>query len=226
MKRNFFITGDGSHSLRVDSLKETYHSKHGALQEASYVYIDQGFKYWITENNKGSCSIFELGFGTGLNAYLTANYAFQNKVLTRYTTIENNPLRMEEVNVLNYIDTIKVPDQQIDFIGLHSCLWNNVYKIPYFDFIKYHMDFQRFDEKEKFDVLYYDAFGAHAQPELWSEALMKRCFRLLNPGGVWVSYCAKGSVRRGLENAGFLVERLSGPPGKREMLRAVKPSKS
>lgn len=222
MKRSFFITADGSPSFRVDELKETYHSRHGAVIESTYVYIKKGIKHWLDKNQKEKCSIFELGFGTGLNAYLTANFAIQNKISIRYESVENNPLTQKEVEDLNYNTLENQTDNVVDFIGLHQSPWHKTYKIPNFSFTKQLTTFENYHKNKKFDILFYDAFGAHAQPELWSDEMMTKCFNLLNPGGVWVSYCAKGSVRRGLAGAGFIVERLPGPPGKREMLRAIK----
>lgn len=223
MKKELFTTADGSPSLRVVSLRETYHSRHGAQTESEYVYIDKGLRFWLQENGQSKCQIFELGFGTGLNAYLTAAFAIQNKIEIEFHSVENNPLTLEEAIIFGK-HIPKLEDcSNLDFHELHQCEWEQAVKMSPFILTKYQNDFKNQNIDRTYDVLYYDAFGAHAQPELWTPEWMQKCFEMLNPGGVWVSYCAKGSVRRGLEAAGFKTERLPGPPGKREMLRAIKP---
>ncbi len=223
MKRELFITDDGTASFRIDALKETYHSRHGAFLESQFVYIEMGIQFWVDQQLKDHCSVFELGFGSGLNAYLTANFAQQNNISTIYHTVENNPLTLEEAKATKYGEREGFAVNNIHFMDLHLAPWENDFSIDHFTLNKKRIAFENVSINKKFDVIFYDAFGAHAQPELWSDSLMLKCFNLLNSNGVWVSYCAKGSVRRGLEKSGFIVERLPGPPGKREMLRAVKP---
>lgn len=222
--RKCILTSDGSKTLRVEHLKETYHSRHGAFQESQFVYIEQGLQFLIQKYSKPVIRILELGYGTGLMAYMTYRRALQINNRIEYMSIDPFPINEEELRLLEYEKLFSQLHNCISFSTFSSLKWNHKEIIN--DSFKLHkkiVTFQDFQTDTLFDLLYYDAFGAHAQPELWELQWMQKSFDLLVSGGVWVSYCAKGTVRRGLEKVGFQVFRLPGPPGKREMMRAVKP---
>ena len=222
MQKTIFTTADGSPSIFIEELQETYHSKHGAVTESDYVYIEKGLGYWLEKNNKMELRIFEMGLGTGLNAYLSFIFSQQRKLMCEYFAVEKYPLTQEELQSLAMKGHLPEPKYHDFFDLLHQANWNTTISQPHFFFSKMNEDFLNMTFSQKFDVLFYDAFGYHAQSELWQEEALQICFDLLQPGGVWVSYCARGEVRRILQKVGFKVERLEGPPGKREMLRAVK----
>jgi tRNA U34 5-methylaminomethyl-2-thiouridine-forming methyltransferase MnmC len=221
--KNPIITEDGSLTYRIEGLKESYHSRHGALTESQFVYINEGFRFWKSQNTQKVCRILELGYGTGLMSYLSYIESTQLKSQVDFTSLEAYPLSLEESRVLKYNRLFESTSMPLTFDDFSIVKWNQNHQInSYFSFEKKHIRFEDFNKEEYFDVIFYDAFGAHAQPELWEPNYMQKCYQLLRKKGVWVSYCAKGSVRRGLEKAGFETFRLPGPPGKREMLRAIK----
>lgn len=214
MKREVVITADGSPTVEIPSMGVTYHSRHGAITESLHVFIDAGLKYW-NEQNRGECSILEMGFGTGLNALLTLMEAekLQRRIL--YTAIEPFPLEEEIVHQLNYI-----PERKNTFLPLHSCEWEKeIAMSPFFTFKKCNTSLTAFSSPQNFDVIYYDAFAPNAQPELWTQEIFEKLYRMLAPAGLLVTYCSKGEVQRAMKSVGFKVEKLAGPPGKREMLR-------
>ena len=222
--RTVLITQDGSPTFQMKGAKETYHSRHGAITESQYVFITQGLDYWCKKNPNTPCRIFEMGMGTGLNAYLTAIYVKKNAPLDiLYHTVEAYPLPVEEWVQLKLHQQFLSAEMPFSITEMYAASWGTEVALsPTFSIVKQEAVFQQFHTADLYDVLFYDAFGAHVQPELWAAEMMQKCFDLLRPGGVWVSYCAKGSVRRALLATGFEVVRLPGPPGKREMLRAIK----
>lgn len=222
MQKKIITTGDGSPSIYIEELNETYHSKHGALTESNFVYIYKGLAHWLDQNNKNELKVFEMGFGTGLNAYLSYVFTVEHKITCHYLTIEKHPLSFKEVQSLKMKASLPAPWHHHFFDQLHEAEWNKMLCRSNFLFKKVEEDFFSMVLDQSFDVLFYDAFGYNAQSEMWQDKALERCYDILQPGGVWVSYCAKGTVRRSLEKMGFLVERLEGPPGKREMLRAIK----
>lgn len=217
-KREFKITADGSHTLYVADLDETYHSTHGAIQEAKHVFIEAGLKYL----DKEEVNILEVGFGTGLNAFLTLLES-DNRIIN-YTGIEAFPLNEKLINQLNYTAELKSTQLEKElFNKLHKVKWESYQKItPDFSLNKVKIELDAFKSDEQFDVIYFDAFGPRVQPEMWTEAIFKKMYDCLNDDGIIVTYCAKGSVKRGLKAVGFEIESLPGPPGKREMTRAIK----
>ncbi|MEX2596463.1 MAG: tRNA (5-methylaminomethyl-2-thiouridine)(34)-methyltransferase MnmD [Salibacteraceae bacterium] len=218
LKTEIITTGDGSHTLRVASLKEHYHSHKGAMNESKHVFLKMGLDHLVP---KDFIQLLEVGFGTGLNALLTYFHVEQTPI--HYTTLEAHPLQWKLVNKLNYPALIGQPQAAGIFEKLHSAPWNETIKISeHFKLKKFEQRLQDFKTEVLFDVIFYDAFAPHAQPELWQPEIWKQLFSQLNHGGVLVTYCAKGQVRRDMQAAGFEVERLEGPPGKREMLRATK----
>jgi tRNA U34 5-methylaminomethyl-2-thiouridine-forming methyltransferase MnmC len=220
MDRHLIITEDGSHSLFVPELDEQYHSIHGAIQESNHVFIDSGLK----KCSKNNPVVFEVGFGTGLNAFLTLLVADELKQKITYIGIEKYPLLPNEYNTLNYatLTNCKFNDS---FQRLHNCNWGERTEInPFFSIQKINADFrnENIEKLPFFDVIYFDAFAPNKQPDLWLEAIYRKIFDHSNPGAILVTYCAKGIVRRDLQHVGFFVERIPGPPGKKEMIRATK----
>jgi tRNA U34 5-methylaminomethyl-2-thiouridine-forming methyltransferase MnmC len=214
-------TSDGSHSLLNEELDETYHSVHGAIQESAHVFIKSGLEY-AQENFTAPISIFELGFGTGLNALLTLRYSLQHKKNIHYTSLEESPLPTEIWSQLNYAPLINL---KYEFETMHQVTWGTLQPItPDFNLLKLHTTLQQFEiPYQGYELIYYDAFAPSKQPELWSFSMLEKISHGLKPGGVMVTYCAKGQLKRDLAALGLVVETLAGPPGKKEMVRAVKP---
>jgi tRNA U34 5-methylaminomethyl-2-thiouridine-forming methyltransferase MnmC len=220
MNRHLIITEDGSHSLFVPELDEQYHSIHGAIQESNHVFIDAGFKMC----SKTNLVVFEVGLGTGLNAFLTLLATKETTQTVTYIGIEKYPLLPSEYKDLNFSAQIN-PEYAEEFQQLHVCEWSKLNLItPVFSLYKIQSDFrnENIEKLPLFDVIYFDAFAPNKQPDLWHEAIYRKIYNHSNHGAILVTYCAKGIVRRGLQEAGFNVERIPGPPGKKEMLRAIK----
>lgn len=226
IKRTLFYTEDGSPSLKLEGLEEQYHSKHGALQESRYVYLEKGLEAIYKTVQRTPLFVLEMGFGTGLNALLTAFFAKAHQLPIDYTGIEGYPLE-EEWKELKYGAVL--PDHHEGnrlYTKLHQAPWEEKSVLtPWFSLCKHKLLFEDFTPRKTYDLIYYDAFGARVQPELWTESIFRNMYDALNCGGVLVTYSAKGSVRRILQNLGFRVERLPGPPGKREMLRGTRDRK-
>jgi tRNA U34 5-methylaminomethyl-2-thiouridine-forming methyltransferase MnmC len=223
LKREIIITGDGSSTIHIPEWNEQYHSKHGALQEAKHVFINTGLIPYIKNNNKTEISILEIGFGTGLNALVTWEEAAVQNTSVKYIGVEAYPLASEEVEKLNFVEVLKDPEAESFFKDIHASEWEEEVEITAgFNLTKQKKFFQDIEDHELYDLVYFDAFGARVQPELWSVEIFKKMFNALKSNGVLVTYAAKGSVRRAMLEVGFGVERLPGPPGKREMLRATK----
>ena len=217
------ITGDGSSTIHIPEWNEQYHSKHGALQEAKHVFIHTGFIAYLTNFNKNEIYILEIGFGTGLNALVTWEEALFKNTIINYTGVEAYPVEQGEVEKLNFVEVIKDQEAESFFKDIHASIWEKEVKItPNFKLTKQKKFFQDIEDEELYDLIYFDAFGARVQPELWTVKIFKKMFTALKPNGILVTYAAKGSVRRAMLEVGFGVERLPGPPGKREMLRATK----
>lgn len=206
-------TDDGSKTLYNADLNESYHSRFGAVQESQHVFIHNGLRACY---DRSPIHIFELGLGTGLNALLTAQAAGNDRCVC-YTAIEAHPLQDDIVRQLNY-----AADNQL-FTRIHRAPWGRSVEITeHFTLNKINADFCVYAPQQSYDVLYYDAFAPDVQPELWTDEVWAKLAAMTRAGGILVTYCAKGAVRRGLDAAGFAMERLPGPPGKREMLRGVK----
>ncbi len=204
----------------MPELNEQYHSKHGALQEARHVFIATGLSYYLSElsNSKSPIRILEYGFGTGLNALLTAMEAHPNQI--EYTGIEAFPITEEEITAMDYGVMLEADDL---FQKLHTAAWEKTAQITdTFQLTKRNSTFEELEYDQEFDLIYFDAFGPRTQPELWTLSIFESAYKALDSNGVLVTYCAAGQVRRNLQEAGFMVDRLPGPPGKREMLRARK----
>lgn len=222
MKRRIITTGDGSNTIQIEDWNEQYHSIHGAIQEANHVFIKHGLLFFIENfQNRGPIHILEIGFGTGLNTFLTLLKSGETKTQIHYTGVEAFPVKEEEISQLNYVKELKANAEL--FSELHDSSWEIQQDVTdTFKLIKQQKEFKDIEDKDSYDIIYFDAFGARVQPELWTEDIFKKMFDALKINGVLVTYSAKGSVRRAMQAVGFKVEKLPGPPGKREMLRAFK----
>jgi len=217
------ITGDGSSTIHIPEWNEQYHSKHGALQEAKHVFIKTGLLPYIENHHPSNVSILEIGFGTGLNALVTWEATLAKDFSIDYTGVEAYPVEIEEVEKLNFAAVVENSESSNFFEAIHASQWEETVEITEaFILTKQKKFFQDIEDQELYDLIYFDAFGARVQPELWSVEIFKKMFNALKTNGVLVTYAAKGSVRRAMLEVGFGVERLPGPPGKREMLRATK----
>ena len=220
MNREIIITADGSSSIYLPDLKESYHSKHGAIQEAYHVFIKSGLNLF---RNDSKISILEIGFGTGLNCFISFLEAKKRKLHIDYVGVEGYPLEKGEIEKLNYVDRLKCDGEEQIFRDMHEMSWNEKQMLyDFFSLTKRQQFFDEIEDKNRFNLIYFDAFAAHVQPELWTEHIFKKMIHALKTDGVLVTYAAKGSVRRAMQAVGFTVEKLPGPPGKREMLRGVK----
>jgi tRNA U34 5-methylaminomethyl-2-thiouridine-forming methyltransferase MnmC len=220
MEHNVINTGDGSPTLFLPELDEQYHSINGAITESKHVFLKMGYIYH--ESKKPS--IFEVGFGTGLNCLLTALKAEEQKRLTTYVTIEKFPLENKIIGQLDYGKLIS-PSAKILFDKIHNCKWNKIVKISkYFKLFKLEADLllYKFEKTNNFDIIYFDAFGPNKQPEMWQPEVLNKIYSVTALQGVFVTYSAKGLIRRQLSTCGFYMERLPGPPGKFQMLRGIK----
>ena len=217
------LTDDGSHSLFDPELKETYHSIHGAIQESQYVFINNGLKYLLDSGMRlPKISILEVGFGTGLNALLTVNIS-QIHVDTKfeYSTLEPYPVPDPIINKLNY-NTITGLGEKI-WHSIHRAPWNKQNRLyPNFELLKIKSTIEDFSSDNTFQLVYFDAFAPGKQPEVWHMEVFRKIYSLMSDQGILVTYCAQGKFKRTLKSVGFKVESLKGPPGKMEMVRAVK----
>ena len=214
-------TADGSNTLFAEQYGVTYHSRHGAVTESAHVFINAGLRYKAAV--QPAIAILEAGLGSGLNAFMTLLEAERRNLTVRYTALELFPLDEPELDALDYAASLQAADRHADFLALHRAEWNKPLLLSdHFYFEKKQESIEAFCQPDAFDLIYYDAFAPQAQPELWSAEVMSRMFLSLKMEGALVTYCAQGAFKRNLKKAGFLVEALQGPPGKREMTRALK----
>jgi tRNA U34 5-methylaminomethyl-2-thiouridine-forming methyltransferase MnmC len=217
-----FLTGDGSHTLFVPEMNEHYHSTFGAITESMQVFISHGLGCF---HGKGEITIFEAGFGTGLNALLTALNGHRQGMRISYYAVEKNPVEPEIIRKLNYPGLLENPENRaLDlFRDMHEAPWEQMTVIdPWFQLKKIHCDLRGFIPGFTYDLLYFDAFAPDKQPDMWTRDIFHPLIQHLNPGGIITTYCVKGSVQRLLKDEGLSVEKLPGPPGKREVLRGTK----
>ncbi len=216
-------TEDGSSTIYNPALRETYHSTHGAITESRYVFIEKGLDYFLLHHSKKEpVNVFEVGFGTGLNAVLAFHWAVQNKRQVYYESIEAFPLSNDIVNELNYFQSHD--ELRAALINLHNLNWEKKTQLSeYFEMLKVHRKIQDYLPQYKFDIVFFDAFAPSKQSEMWDKDILAKIIDMLSDRGVFVTYCAKGQLKRDLKELGCEVETLPGPPGKKEMVRAVKP---
>jgi tRNA U34 5-methylaminomethyl-2-thiouridine-forming methyltransferase MnmC len=217
------ITKDGSHTIYLPQLNEHYHSIHGAIQESQHVYINSGLTYTL-QKNIPFINILEIGFGTGLNALLSClKILNQTKIKINYTGLEAYPLPNKIVKELNYSRLI-TSSKETEFIFqmIHDAEWNkNIQITDNFSLHKIHNCIQNVNISGSHHIIYFDAFAPEKQPEMWLLEIFIKLYHQLYESGILVSYCAKGIIKRRLKEAGFEIETLNGPPGKREMVRAM-----
>lgn len=215
------ITADGSTTLYRKDIDETYHSHHGALQEARHVFIQEGL---ALKAQQPKITILEIGLGTGLNALLSYLYAADHNLQIEYHGLEAFPLQEDILKHVNYKKMILDDRVETAFEHLHRAPWNEKFQLSeHFEMLKLADELQRYTGQNGFfDIVYFDAFGPRAQEEMWDIKLLEKLRESLKTGGFLVTYCAKGSFKRNLKELGFVVENVPGPPGKREMTRAIK----
>lgn len=218
IKRELQLTADGSHTLFIPEMNEHYHSVNGAVQESRHVFIEAG----LHQLEQPEITVLEIGFGTGLNAFLTLLDAEAHQRKVQYYSIELYPLDMEVIRRLNYGEMICAGRKEA-FQDLHQAEWD--IPVPVTEFFKLHKiqgDSNTCTLPDQIDLVYFDAFAPDKQPEMWNQGIFNRLYAHTAKGGILTTYCAKGAVRRMMKEAGYAVERIPGPPGKREMLRAIK----
>ena len=221
-KSNIFETQDGSHSIFSEEFGVSYHSKYGAVQEPQHVFIDAALRFKAVVQKE--ISILEIGLGTGLNALMTYLEAKKRNLDISYVAYEAFPISIEAAKQLNFNEILQVEEgDALVFQQLHNSNWEiQIEMDEYFSFLKHQQTFDQVAYQNTFDIIYFDAFAPNSQPELWELPIIQKMFAALKKDGILVTYCAKGEVKRTMKKAGFTVERLKGPPGKREMTRAVK----
>jgi tRNA U34 5-methylaminomethyl-2-thiouridine-forming methyltransferase MnmC len=218
MKREVRITGDGSHTVYVAELNEPYHSTHGAMRESQHVFIEQGLQKTV----RSPLRILEIGFGTGLNLLLTLAASNEMGIAVHYHTVEKYPLIPSEYSALNYQKLIRnIPEGA--FMAIHESPWDHHIDLTdTFSLFKEKADIRLMEPGTGYNLVYFDAFAPDKQPHLWSEEVFKKIYNCMNPEGLLVTYASKGSVRRTMSACGFRIEKVPGPPGKREMIRACR----
>ena len=213
------VTGDGSKTIFLPELNETYHSSNGAVQESRHIFIENGLD--LVEK-QGAIRILEVGFGTGLNALLSASWAEMNNQSIHYIGIEAKPLSPELCFQLDYPRHIGQNVEKI-YNALIRCDWEMDNQLTtHFSIQKREVKIQDFAAVENVDLIYFDAFGPRVQAEMWEYPILEKMYQSLNAGGALVTYCAQGQFKRDLKSVGFILESLPGPPGKREMTRAIR----
>jgi tRNA U34 5-methylaminomethyl-2-thiouridine-forming methyltransferase MnmC len=218
VKREIIMTSDGSTTIHLPEWEESYHSKHGAIQEAYHVFIKNGLSLFEGK----SVSILEIGFGTGLNAFITFLESEKNKQHIDYTGVEAYPISAEEVLSMNYVSELQSESYSDVFKEMHESAWEVKTTLSaLFSLTKRKQFFHEIEDVSAFDLIYFDAFGFRVQPELWSLEIFQKMYASLKPNGVLVTYAARGIIKKNMQEAGFKVEKLAGPPGKREMFRAT-----
>lgn len=219
MKREIIITKDGSTTIFFPEINETYHSKFGAIQESYHVFVDAG----LHQKKNDTIFILEVGYGTGLNAFITFLDAEKSKQNIDYIGVEAFPISNDEIQQLNFVDILNAHKYKSIFEAMHNSVWNEKIAITEnFILTKRKQFFQEIDDKNAFDIIYFDAFGFRIEPELWSKTIFEKMFIALKIGGILVTYACRSSIKNDMIELGFKVEKLPGAPGKREMLRATK----
>lgn len=218
----FVTTGDGSKTIYQAEVGEHYHSKHGALQESKHVFIKSGLEFFLEKEQAKVAAILEVGFGTGLNFLMSADYALAKGLAIDYCGIEAFPLPAETVHTIGY-DQFVHPEVWTAFLESYTPALKKQVSFAAVGSLEIaHTKVLDFNTKKQFDVLYFDAFAAIHQPEMWTDETLAHVCSFLRPGGVFVTYAITGKLKRSMKALGFSIEKAPGAPGKREMLRAVK----
>jgi len=215
-------TADGSKTIFNPLVGENYHSKHGALQESRHVFLNAGLQYFLEQSGAKSAAVLEVGFGTGLNFLLTADYCVDNQIKLDYAGIEAYPLTDELISNTGYHQYASAAGWQQMLGNYQTALTRPVHLNEYCSLRIAHTQLLDFVSAKKFDVIYFDAFAAIHQPEMWDEKAINHTIKFLKPGGVFVTYAITGNLKRMLKGLGLSIQKIPGAPGKREMLRACK----
>lgn len=217
MSIKIITTEDGSHSLFDEKLNETYHSTRGARGESMHVFIREGLQHWLSVNQAEEIRILEIGLGTGLNAFLTAQFAEEQGLKIHFTSLEPYPIRKDIYENLNFHQS---EEERHLLLNIHAGDWEKELQLtPSFKLHKSIAKLEEFGKPELFHIIYFDAFAPSKQPEVWSLDNLKKCFSLLEKDGILTTYCAQGQFKRNLTEAGFRLETLQGAMGKKEMVR-------
>ena len=215
-------TADGSNTIFNPQVGENYHSRHGALQESRHVFLKTGLEYFIEQNSAKEVSVLEVGFGTGLNFLLTAHYCTANAITLHYTGIEAYPLSQDMISSTEYEQYVPVEIWEAFLSNYQASLHQVVPLNPHCQLQTPHCKLLQFTTEKQYDVIYFDAFAATHQPEMWNQDAISHTIQFLKPGGVFVTYAITGNLKRMLKALGLQVQKVPGAPGKREMLRALK----
>jgi tRNA U34 5-methylaminomethyl-2-thiouridine-forming methyltransferase MnmC len=214
-------TADGSKTIFNRSVGENYHSKHGALQESKHVFLNAGLRYFLEQHGLQAASVLEIGFGTGLNFLLTADYCTEHQIKLDYVGIEAYPLTDELISNTGYDEYASAASWQQMLSNYQTALTRPVDLNDHCRLHIAHTQLLDFESRQKFDVIYFDAFAAIHQPEMWGEEAISHTVKFMKPGGVFVTYAITGNLKRMLKGLGLSIQKIPGAPGKREMLRAI-----
>ncbi|MES2330948.1 MAG: tRNA (5-methylaminomethyl-2-thiouridine)(34)-methyltransferase MnmD [Bacteroidota bacterium] len=220
MNREIKLTADGSHTIAIPGMNLTYHSHHGAIAESRHVYIEAGLLTLINASTPNPLNILEIGFGTGLNALLSLQEAIKQKQHIHYTAIELFPLTQTEIAQINHGKCLLMEN---DFLQIHSSPWEkDILLHEFFTLQKRNISLLELKDLHSINCIYFDAFAPTDQPELWTQAVFENLYQMLSPQGILVTYSSKTVIRRAMEAAGFSIQKIPGPHGKRDMVRAKK----
>lgn len=220
MQREIQVTADGSHTISIPEMNVTYHSRHGALQESTHVFMEAGLISLLSNESTSPVRILEIGLGTGLNALLSWQAARQYQKPVSYTSIEPYPILPEEAAFINHGKLLLM---EKEFQAIHDSAWEEENKLDkFFNLTKLKTGITGLQIMQPVNCIYFDAFDPGTQPELWTQAVFEKLIGFLQPGGILLTYCSKSIVRQAMKAAGFTVEKIPGPRGKREMVRAIK----
>ncbi len=222
MNLSIVTTADGSKTIYNEQVGEHYHSRHGALQESRHVFLNAGLRYFLEGTNASGVSVLEVGLGTGLNFLITADYCTDKGINLKYTGIEAYPLSEEMISQTGYDEYVPAPLWQSFLKQYPASLGKTVEINSHTQLTTDNRQLTAFGTSQLFDVIYFDAFAAAHQPEMWNEEAISHTIKFLKPGGIFVTYAITGNLKRMLKALGLKVEKAPGAPGKREMLRAVK----
>lgn len=223
MQREVIITKDGSTTFYIPELNENYHSTNGAILEAQHVFLKHGIHLFLEKFDKKNLNILEIGFGTGLNAWLTWLEAEKLNIKVNYVGVEAFPIAADELTMLNYAKILNDEGNSSKFEKLHEIKWNEEQQLDkQFGLLKLEQFFEKIDFKNQFDIIYFDAFGFEVQPDLWSTTILKKMYDSLKSNGHFTTYACRTVIKKNLQEVGFITQKLPGAPGKREMLVGFK----
>jgi tRNA U34 5-methylaminomethyl-2-thiouridine-forming methyltransferase MnmC len=218
----FIITADGSKTIFHPGKGEHYHSINGALQESKHVFLESGLQYFLKQGSHSMVSILEVGFGTGLNFLLSAQYAYDNHITLHYTGIEAYPISRNMISQSGYDKYVRKEIWDLFTEKYEKTFQEETLFSPSIQLEIVRQKIAGFETSKRFDVLYFDAFSAVSQPEMWTNEALSQVCQYLKAGGIFVTYAMNGNLKRSMQALGFSLEKIPGASGKREMLRATK----